>query len=142
MHILFIAGGVYCYYEQKVIKAFFINLSLMFPTCELLFDVTSPAGVKAANLGLRKAGISDKYFLKWGLKSIDTILSWSPRLRLLGKYYTYKQKGVTMKIINRFLGSLSDALDIHYIVHFKIRVDYNHIIKSSTSLKILPIVPP
>jgi O-methyltransferase involved in polyketide biosynthesis len=126
-HVLFIAGGVFYYYEEKVIRTFFIKLSLIFQSCELLFDVTSPSGVRAANRVLQKAGIDDKSFLKWGLKSTDTILSWSPRLRLLGKYYTYKQEGVAMNLKNRILGWISDALNIQYIVHFKIRTDYNHL---------------
>ena len=126
-HILFIAGGVYYYYEQKVIRTFFIKLSLMFPTCELLFDVTSAAGVRATNKVLRKTGMDDKHFLKWDLKNTDTILSWSPRLSLLGKYYTYKQEGLAMSLKNRMLGWISDSLDIQYIVHIKIRLDYKHI---------------
>lgn len=127
-HILLIAGGVYYYYEQKIIRTFFITLGRIFPTCELLFDVTSPAGVKAANRMHRKGGVDDKYFLKWGLKNPDTILSWSPRLRFLGKYSIYKQKGVSMSLKNRLMGMISDALDTQYIVHYKIRVDYKHII--------------
>jgi O-methyltransferase involved in polyketide biosynthesis len=126
-HVLFIAGGVFYYYEEKVIRTFFIKLSLMFQSCELLFDVTSPSGVRAANKILQKAGNDDKSFLKWGLKSTDTILSWSSRLRLMGKYYTYKQEGVAMNLKNRILGWISDALNIQYIVHFKIMADYNHL---------------
>jgi O-methyltransferase involved in polyketide biosynthesis len=122
-HVLFIAGGVFYYYEEKVIRSFLINLSLMFQSCELLFDVTSPSGVRATNRVLQKVGIDDKSFLKWGLKSTDKILSWSPRLRLLGKYYTYKQEGITLNFKNRILGWISDALDIQYIVHFKIKFD-------------------
>jgi hypothetical protein len=91
-----------------------------------LFDVTSPAGVKAANRILRKAGIDNKYFLKWGLKNTDTILSWGPRFRFLGKYHIYKQKGISMNLKYRFLGLIYDALNIQYIVHFKIRFDYKH----------------
>ncbi len=125
--ILFVAGGVYYYYDQEVIRTFLVKLCHVFPSCELLFDVTSEAGVRATNKVLRKIGIDDNYFLKWGLKSTDTILSWTPRLRLLGKYYTYKQEGVTMNLKNRILGMISDALDIQYIVHFKIKFDYNHL---------------
>jgi len=126
-HVLLIAGGVFYYYEEKVIRTFFIKLSLIFQSCELLFDVTSPSGVRATNKVLKKAGIDEKSFLKWGLKSTDTILSWSPRLRLLGKHFTYKQDGITMNFKNRILGWISDALNIQYIVHFKIRFDYKHI---------------
>jgi len=129
-HILFIAEGVYYYYEQKVIRAFFIKLTLMFPACELLFDVTSPAGVRATNRELRKTVMNNESLLKWGLKNTETILSWNPRLRLLGKYYTYKQEGVVLNLKNRILGWISDALDIQYIVHLKINFDYkrmNHV---------------
>jgi len=126
-HILFIAEGVFYYYEQKVIRAFFIKLSLMFPTCELLFDVTSPAGVWVTNRGLMKTGTAEMELLKWGLKNTDTILSWSPRLKFLGKYYTYKQEGITMSLKNRILGWIFDALDLHYILHFKINFDYKQI---------------
>lgn len=126
-HIMFIAGGVYYYYEENVIKTFFLKLSNMFPSSELLFDVTSPAGVRATNKILQKTGMDEKYFLRWGLKSTDIILSWSPRLRLLGKYYTCKQEGIIMNLKNRILGWISDSLDIQYIVHFKIKFDYRHL---------------
>ncbi len=135
--ILFVAGGAYYYYEQKVIRTFLIKLCLLFPSCELLFDVTSETGVRTTNKVLRKTAIDDKYFLKWGLKSTNTILSWTPRLRLLGKYYTYKQEGITMNLKNRILGWISDALDIQYIVHFKIKFDYNHLnhVQSSKQMR-------
>ncbi len=126
-HILFVAGGVYYYYDQKVIRSFLTKLCHLFPTSELLFDVTSAAGVRATNRILRKSGMNNGHFLRWGLKSTDIILSWSPRFRLLGKYYTYKQEGITMNFKNRILGWISDALDIQYIVHFKIKFDYNHL---------------
>ena len=99
----------------------------MFPTCELLFDVASPVGIWITNRRLRKTGTEGKNFLKWGLKNTDTILSWSPRLIFLGKYYTYRQKGITMSFLYRMLGFISDILEIHYIVHYKIRVDYKHL---------------
>jgi len=126
-HILFVARGVYYYYEQKVIRTFFIRLSQMFPACELLFDVVSPAGVWIANRGLMITGTDKKKPLKWGLKNTDTILSWSPRLKFMGKNYIYREKGITMSFINRILGFISDTLDIYYIVHFKIRVDYKQL---------------
>jgi O-methyltransferase involved in polyketide biosynthesis len=134
-HVLFIAGGVFHYYEEKVIRTFFIKLSLMFQTCELLFDVTSPLGVRVTNKVLQKAKIDDKSFLKWGLKNTDSILSWSPRLRILGKYHIYKQRGITMNLKNRILGWFSDALSIQYILHLQIKFDYNHLKSHVVSLR-------
>jgi O-methyltransferase involved in polyketide biosynthesis len=132
-HILFIAGEVFYYYEQKVIRTFFNRLSMRFPTSELLFDVKSPAGVWITNRELLKTGTKEENLLKWGLKNTDTILSWSPRLKFLGKYYIYKQEGITMSLKNRILGFISDTLEIQYIVHFKIRFDYKWIGKSKKS---------
>lgn len=126
-HILFVAAGVFCYYEEEVIRTFFLKLCMKFPASEILFDMTSPAGVRSTNRDLRNAGADEKYFLKWGLKNADTILSWSPQLRLLGKYSSFTQKDISMDLSNWLPGWISDFLNIQYIVHFKIRFDYKHI---------------
>jgi hypothetical protein len=67
---------------------------------------------------MRKSGMDYGNFLRWGLKNTDTILKWSPRLRLLGKYNTYKQEGISMNLKNRIMGWISDTLDIQYICSF------------------------
>jgi O-methyltransferase involved in polyketide biosynthesis len=125
--ILFIAGGVFYYYEERIIRAFLIKVSKMFPACEMLFDVTSPAGVRATNKALRKSGMDERFLLKWGLKNTDTILSWTPQLRLLGKYPTFTPKGISGSLKSWLPGWISDSLNIHYTLHFKIRFDYKHI---------------
>jgi O-methyltransferase involved in polyketide biosynthesis len=126
-NILFVAEGVYYLFEEKTIKKFLINLSYSFPHCEMVFDVTSPCGVRITNHILRKAGITNESLLQWGLKNVSTILSWNSRFRLLGKYYTYKQKGISMSFKNRLLGIIIDFLDIQYIVHIRLIPDYKHI---------------
>ena len=47
--ILFIAAGVFYYFEEEDIKGFLKRLVDEFPGAEILFDVSSPYGVKAAN---------------------------------------------------------------------------------------------
>jgi O-methyltransferase involved in polyketide biosynthesis len=125
-NILFIAGGVFCYFEEREIKKFLLKLSSVYPSCELIFDVTSPAGIKTSNNALKKVHFDNTLLLKWGLKDVKTILSWNPRFRLLGKYYTFKHSNITLSTESRILSWIFDMLDIQYILHLKIRFDYKH----------------
>jgi O-methyltransferase involved in polyketide biosynthesis len=126
-HILFMAAGVFYYFEEKEIRRFLTKISYMFPSSEMVFDATSPAGVRATNRILEKTCNHKKSFLRWGLKDVETLLSWNPRFRLLGKYYTYKQKNLPLSAKNRILGWISDLLDMQYIIHIKVRFDYKHL---------------
>ena len=118
--VLFISAGVFCYFEESIIKDFFIKIANYFPCAELLFDVTSSHGVKAANEVITKAGLSQKALMKWALKNKEVILQWDNRLKLLGVYHTFKQKNLNLSFRNRLIGAISDSLNIQYILHLKI----------------------
>jgi len=126
-HILFIAAGIFYYYGQKAIRNFMIRLSMLFPSCELLFDVTSNAGFRAANSLLGRSGMSKNSPLKWGSNSV-AILKWSSRFVLLGKYYSYRQDGISLSFKNKIPGWISNAFDLHYMIHLRVRHNYRHII--------------
>ena len=132
--ILFITKGVYSYFEERTIKKFLIRISHFFPKSELLFDVTSPWGTRRFNKLLKRIGIEKKSALKWGLKNVEAVLSWSPRFRLLGKYTAFKHCGIRMSLKNRFLGWIIDTLDMHYIVHLRLTPDYKHMSKSRNKI--------
>jgi O-methyltransferase involved in polyketide biosynthesis len=118
--VLFISAGVFCYFEESVIKDFLIKVVNGFPGSELLFDVTSAYGVKVANDVIQKSGLNLNSFMKWPLKNKEVILSWDKRIQLIGVYYTYKQKYLNLSIRNKIIGSVSDFLNIQYILHLKI----------------------
>lgn len=118
--VLFISAGVFCYFEESVIKDFLIKVINYFPSSELLFDVTSAHGVKVANSVIQKAGLDRNSFMKWSLKNKETILSWDKRLQLIDAYYTFKQKYLNLSFRNRIIGFISDFLNIQYILHLKI----------------------
>lgn len=118
--VLFISAGVFCYFEESVIKDFLIKVVNGFPGSELLFDVTSAYGVKVANDVIQKSGLNQNSFMKWPLKNKEVILSWDKRIQLIGVYYTYKQKYLNLSIRNKIIGSVSDFLNIQYILHLKI----------------------
>jgi O-methyltransferase involved in polyketide biosynthesis len=118
--VLFISAGVFCYFEESVIKDFLIKVVNNFPSSELLFDVTSSSGVKVANKVIKKAGLDQNSLMRWPLKNIQVILSWDKRIKLIGRYYTFKQKYLNLSLRNRIRGFISDFLNIQYIIHLKI----------------------
>ena len=73
-NVLFIAAGVFYYFEEKEVKGFLIRLADHFPGSEILFDVSSPYGVKVANrMVITKSGLDEESFLKWGVASAQPI---------------------------------------------------------------------
>lgn len=122
--ILIFASGVYYYYNERTIRKFFAKLSFVFPSFELMFDVTSPAGMRAANRLVRKAGMTDGPFLKWGIRDYRTILEWNPRMRFLGKYRIFHRAAGRVPLKCLIPSLVSDALSIQNILHLKVRYDY------------------
>ncbi len=118
--ILFIAAGVFVYFEEAEIKDFMIELADKFNGSELFFDVTSPKGVKIANDVILKSGLDTNAFFKWGINSKNEITSWDKRIRLIDTYYTYKIQGLHLSLRNRITGLISDLLNIQYMVHLQI----------------------
>jgi O-methyltransferase involved in polyketide biosynthesis len=117
--ILFIAAGVFYYFEAQEIKAFFLRLIERFPGSEILFDVSSPIGVKVANKKvIESSGLDEKSYLKWGLNDKKEILAWDQKIRLIGVYYYYRT--LRMRLRNILIGALSDFLGIQYLLHLGI----------------------
>jgi O-methyltransferase involved in polyketide biosynthesis len=73
--VLFISAGVFYYFEEETIKDFVIQLIEKYPYSELLFDATSPLGVKLANKKvIESSGLDEKSHLIWGLEKKEDIL--------------------------------------------------------------------
>jgi O-methyltransferase involved in polyketide biosynthesis len=117
--VLFIAAGVFYYFEESDIKAFFIRLADRFPGCEIVFDVSSPTGVKVANKRvIESAGLDERSYLKWGLKNTAVLTSWDRRFQLLETRFYFKHKGLDRRV--KFAGFISDLLKIQYLVHMRL----------------------
>jgi O-methyltransferase involved in polyketide biosynthesis len=119
-NLLFISTGVFVYFEESVIKNFFLEIANTVPGSEWFFDVTSPKGVEIANQVIAKSGLSSNSFFKWGLTDTSKISSWDTRIELINIYYTFKMKGLGLGFRNWLKGYISDSLNIQYMVHLKI----------------------
>jgi len=123
-NVLFIAAGVFYYFEEAVIKQFLIRLVETFPGGEVLFDVSSPLGVKIANKKvIESSGLDEKSHLVWGLEKSNILLSWDPRIRIIGVYHYFGTLRFGFR--NFVMGKLSDFLGIQYMIHLGLGVKCN-----------------
>ncbi len=118
-NILFIAGGVFYYFEENQIKEFFNKISDSFSECEIAFDATSR--VKLANkMVVKRSGMGEESFLKWELKNAKKIKLWDNKIKLIGEYPLFKIIRHNLDFKNKIQTLISDLLKLQYIVHLKI----------------------
>lgn len=120
-NVLFIATGVFVYFEEKDIKEFIKRIAERFNGSELFFDVTSPKGVEIANQVIEKSGLDSRSFFKWGLTDKAIIQSWDSRINLVATFHTYQIDGLNLSPENEHIAKISDSLDIQYMIHLMIQ---------------------
>ena len=83
---LFLAEGVFMYFEEAQIKSFVLTLRENFPGAELVCDAFSPFIVRANNLRFKisETKIGARYH--WGLKNGKDIERWGSGIRLLDEW--------------------------------------------------------
>lgn len=88
---LFLAEGVFMYFEEEQVKALVISLRDRFPGAELVCDVFSPYIVWANNLRFKlfKTKLSARYH--WGLRNGKDVESWGDEIRLLDQWGIFDQ---------------------------------------------------
>lgn len=118
---LFIAAGLFYYFEENMVREFFLRLADRFPGAEILFDVSSPYGVKVANKKvIERSGLDQKSYLKWGLKNPRVISSWDPRFKVLKTIYYFGRNARHFPLNIRIIGLLSDFLKVQYLIHLQV----------------------
>ncbi len=118
-NVLFIAAGVFYYFEGRQIREFTLRLLNTFPGSELLFDASSPMGVRVANKKVvESAGLDERSHLKWGLEDKREILAWDPSIKILDTYYYFRT--LRLGVRNTLMGVLSDSLGIQYMLHLQL----------------------
>ncbi len=81
---LFVAEGVFMYFEEAQVKALVLRLQARFPRAELVFDAFSPYMVWANNLRMSLTKIGARYH--WGLKRGQDLERWGQGLRFLDEW--------------------------------------------------------
>ena len=119
--ILFVAGGVFYYFDEDTMKDFFVRMAEKFHGSEFLFDVASPAGVRAANrIVLQGSGMDASAILKWGLKNPKDIEKWDRDIKILNKHSFFTGLRPSLDFRTRMGTYMSDFLKIMYMIHLRI----------------------
>jgi O-methyltransferase involved in polyketide biosynthesis len=86
---LFLAEGVFMYFEEAQVRSLVLMLRERFPGAELVFDAFSPFLVRANNLRLRisRSGFRARYH--WGLKRGKDLEGWGEDIRLLDTWFPF-----------------------------------------------------
>jgi O-methyltransferase involved in polyketide biosynthesis len=117
--LLFMAAGVFYYFEGDQIKSFFLHLLDNHPGSEILFDVSSPIGVRIANQKVvDSAGLDEASHLKWGLENKRDLVAWDSRIRIIKTYHYFRTLRLSLR--NLVMGTFSDLLGIQYMLHLKL----------------------
>lgn len=75
--ILFLACGVFYYFDPAMLHTLVARMAERFPGGELIFDANSPAGVRISNRMVQKSGNRGAE-MRFAVKSPKEIKTWSP----------------------------------------------------------------
>jgi O-methyltransferase involved in polyketide biosynthesis len=112
---LFLAEGVFMYFEEAQVKSLFLTLRDHFPIAELVCDAFSPYMVWLNNLRIARTKIGARYH--WGLKRGKDAEKWGKGIYLLDEwfYFTRPEPRLAHARWMRYIPLLSKASGIfHY----------------------------
>ena len=84
---LFIAEGVFPYFETEQIKSFTLTLQKEFPNAEMVFDAHTPFVIWADNLQLALSKVDAR--MKFALKHGRDVETWGNGIRLLEEWFYF-----------------------------------------------------
>jgi len=120
-NVFFIASGVFYFFEESQIRELFLKIADRFPGSEIIFDASSPFGVRMANrMVIKRGGMDESSFLKWGLRRSKRIEQWDSRLKVLEEYSYFRnlEKG-NIGLLTKAKALLWDILWLSYMVHLR-----------------------
>jgi len=85
---LFLAEGVFMYFEGAQVKSLVLMLRDHFPGAELVFDAFSPFMRRAHNFKVTRTGVGA--YLHWALKHGQDLERWSDGIRLLNERFPFQ----------------------------------------------------
>jgi len=122
--VFFFAAGVLYYFEEQAVREFLVRLADQFPGCELLMDVCSPLGVRMANrMVIKRTGLDERSFLKWGLTGLQTLTGWDRRFQVVRTQTFFGKGDRFLSLKTRPVGWVSDLIKAQYMLHMRMMVE-------------------
>jgi O-methyltransferase involved in polyketide biosynthesis len=114
---LFVAEGVFPYFEEAQVKSLFLKLRDHFPGSELVCDAHTPFVIWADNLHLALAKVKAR--LHWSIKHGRDIETWGEGFRLLDEWNYYEDDDSNLRAFRwvRLIPPLAKSSGIfHYLL--------------------------
>jgi O-methyltransferase involved in polyketide biosynthesis len=92
---MFVAEGVFPYFEEAQVKSLFLKLRDHFPGSELVCDAHTPFVIWADNLHLAFAGVKAR--LHWRLRHAKDVESWGSGICLLDEWNYFEEDDAHLK---------------------------------------------
>jgi O-methyltransferase involved in polyketide biosynthesis len=111
---LFLAEGVFPYFEEEQVKGLFLTLAARFPGGELVCDAMTPFMVRLHNLELRVLRVGAR--LRWGLRHSRDPEGWGTGIRLLNEwfYFDRAEPRLGATYLMRYLPPLAKGVGIYH----------------------------
>ena len=112
---MFLAEGVFPYFEEAQVKSLFLKLRDHFPGSELVCDAHTPFVIWADNIHLALAGVKAR--LHWRLKNPRDVEGWAEGICLLDEWNYYEDDEPALKAFRwvRMIPALAKSSGIfHY----------------------------
>lgn len=112
---LFLAEGVFMYFEEAQVKSLVLRLHEHFPGAELVFDAFSPIMRWGHNIRVTRTRVGA--YLHWGLKHGQELERWGEGIRLLGERFPFQYPEPRMRraLQMRIFSFLATAVGVfHY----------------------------
>lgn len=111
---LFLAEGVFPYFEEAPVKTLFLKLLDCFPGSELVCDAHTPFVIWADNIHLALAGVKAR--LHWKLKTPRDVEGWGNGIQLLDEWNYYDDDEAALKALHwvRMFPALAKSSGIYH----------------------------
>ena len=81
--VLFLAEGLFMYFEEPLVQNFFKELANTFPRGRILFETLPPIMIGKSKYHSSLKKMNSRAEFKWGLKNPLALEAWHPAIRLL-----------------------------------------------------------
>ncbi len=116
---LFLAEGVFMYFEEAQIKSLLLGMLDRFPGAELVLDAFSPHLMRMNNLRFRlsRSGMNIRY--RWGLKHAKDLQEWAEGITLLDEWHLFDRPQPRLQKV-RWMRRVPFLANILGVYHYRL----------------------
>ncbi len=119
---LFMAAGVFCYFEPDEVRTLFRKLADSYPSSHVLFDAMSRFTVWFSNREIiKKSGIDSSARLKWHLKRASKLKEWVETIKIIEEYPMFSRVPIKKSWSKKLIRDIKIAgrLRLYNMVHIQ-----------------------